>query len=233
MTDDARDAPSGDDFRPEDFLPPEAGGPTVSPDFVARTFAKVRADQARIRDEAARVDEIRFPRELLDAYTIPPVGPGFVDAALARVREDAGAAALDDDALHALLANYAPPSVSGDFVERTLDALRLAPRPEAGRLRALPEAPSSAPRRATAWRFAAAAAAVIAIGLAIANRGSDSKTPEDPFATVPVVASSQEFTPAALGTALSRWKDEADGGVRFEPIDGLLFLASAGEGRAE
>lgn len=228
MIDDTSDALAGDDFRPADFRSPEPGDAAISRDFVERTAALVREDLARIRAEAARVEEHRLPADLLGAYRVPEPSPGFVEATLLRVRSERE---LDDAGLQRLLARYGAPAVTPDFVQRTLDALRVEAPPPA-RLRAVP-GPRPAGERATRWAWAAAAAAFVTLGATILWPDGGSRPAESgPFAAVPVVTSSQEYTPTVLGTGLSRWRDETDG-LRFEPTDGLLQLATGQEDRVE
>jgi type II secretory pathway component PulM len=78
-------------------------------------------------------------------------------------------------------------------------------------------------------RAAAAAVVLAAAALAIALRAR--QVPARSLDALPEVAAATTFSPAALNTALER--SVRDRGLRFEPVDPLLLLAAAPEGRAE
>lgn len=226
-----------DDFRPTDQLGPDGGRVPISVDFVARTFARVQQDQRRIRDEAARVDAVTLPRTLLDRYEAPPPSPDFVDRTLGRI---AAATAAPEAVLQRALAAWRAPEVSADFVQRTLDALRFEdamrfdrPRPGPRPLPRPQPAASARPRILPLGRRAAAIAAVALVTavLALAMRGGRSAAPR--LDALPQVAAATEFSPAVLNTVMERRDAGPHSGLRIEPPDPLLVLATAAEGRGE
>lgn len=230
-----------DGFRPEDWSFPfrslsrdrrserdslSTGG--ISPDFVRRTFARVREDQRRIRSEAAQVERITLRRDLLEAFA-PPACPDFVESTLGRLRAERAQGAAG---MQSLLEHYSAPRASLDFVDRTLDALRLSaqstaseaasePAPAAGR-EIGPRAPAASRRPVWRWIAAAAAAATL---LWFATRGGD---PADAPEARPLVATASEFSPAAINSAFARVDETIRGHLRLEPPDGLLLLVSGG-----
>ncbi len=235
----ARDGASHDDedFRPADLArlaPDDPSGPRVGADFVARATARVLADQARIRAEAEAVESIVLPRAWLDALPAPAPSADFVARAMRAVATSESAAGEEDARLRGLLARYEAPRISGDFVERTLDALReSAPAPS---LRLVPVSGRAVPR----WRrplVAAAAVLVIALGLAFAfSGGGDAPVPER--VSGPELASALNFSPSAATTAFARLSaanargtDEDD--LELVPLDGLLLLAQGAVVRGE
>jgi len=218
----ARDEDRFDDFRPEDF---DAVGHDVSADFVARTWRLVIADQEAIAREAARVDEIVLPGTLLDAYRAPEPAPDFVRRTTALVVEKRRP---DDAELARLLAAYEPPQADPDFVTRTLEALRFDGAP-AGGPRPLPArrswpTRSSWPLRTALVGLAAAAAVVVALAWFGGER--DASRPAVPVDVVAQLDTAQDLSPAITVTRFARHAAGRTPGLRYEPVDGLLLLAT-------
>ncbi len=93
-----------------DLMPNE-----ISADFVERTFKLVLEDQLSIANEAAQVEDIQFPGEVLSAYAAPDPSGDFTRQLMSRMSQ----------AGQSTLASYSVPEPSADFVERTLAALHL------------------------------------------------------------------------------------------------------------
>ncbi len=226
MTDPYFDSLPLGDFRPEDFTAPLPGGLEISSAFVESTLARVRADRDAIERDAARVDEMPLPRDLLAAYAAPAPAADFVARTWSRIETER---ARDDERFETLLSTFAVPSTHPDFVARTLDALRV----ERSGLRLLG---TDHPRRGIERRVAparhrmslltaAAALALFALAWALWPRGdAREKTTEI------AVESAQQFTPVVWATSLERMNERDSGGIRFEPVDALHLLAAEAAG---
>ena len=220
------DFPPGD-FRPEDFRSPAEGGPEISTDFVSMTLARVLADRAEIEREAAQCDAAEIegrvlPPGLLATYAAPEPSADFVERCLAQIHL---AAEVDGVGVRQLLDQYEPPRTHPEFVDRTLDALRV----ERSGLRLIGEAGSEAETDAAPVRSglrpsaALMVAAALIAGLLFALWQRPEPTAVE---TVVAVQSAQDFSPIAWGTTLSRMQEHRAGGIRFEQVDALQLLAA-------
>lgn len=233
------------DFRPEDLDParPIAEDFEIAPDFVDSALDRVLADQAKIASEADRVDDFEVPGEWRTAYPVPDISPDFVSRVAAKIesaRQEAAShgasrAASAHDAEHrsadwqAILANYSPPEVTPDFVNRTLDALRT----DRSGLRAVPPAPESraggaARRRAAVTVLTSlAAAALVALGLALGGLFDSGPVPS-PVAGMGKDAehtwTTASFSPTPWSTELMRNAGGANF-VPFEPVAAFNLAA--------
>jgi hypothetical protein len=180
--------------------------PAASADFVERTLARVTADRARIDAEAQRVEEFQFDPGFLEQLETPGVATDFVDHTLHKVMARRQLRESRDRALEHLVRQYKVPSVSADFVRRTLRALGgRAWRPI-----------SAAPRRQGVWWAAAAAALLLAAPLLL---GPLLLGPANPVGRPTAV-----YTPVRFGSVMAM-------GARLRGLrrgDGLVTLAYLG-----
>ncbi|MHC5063467.1 MAG: hypothetical protein ACYTG5_05780 [Planctomycetota bacterium] len=190
--------PRQDGF-PEEILR-EAERLEVSADFVDSCLQKVLADQQEIASEAARVDEVEIPREVLDAFTVPDPKTDFASRLAAQVGEDRKRRQSE---WRSLLRSFSAPEPTRTFVDRTLAALR-------GPAAAVLPGPGLWNRRL----LAAAAALVLAVGL----QWSLLQTRLEPLDR----ASAQDSSPVFWGTSLQRQRSP---GIRFESLDGLRLIS--------
>ena len=198
-------ADAQEDFDSEAFAGP---GFEISPGFVDATLERVVADQREIEIEAARVEEITFPRELLACYAVP-ISDDFVERTAAR------------STWRSTLDTYQVPPVTADFVDRTLAALRLG---SAARMRVL-QGTGTRGTRIRRWSLAAAAVLVAGLVLVFAvagGRGLDG----------PVVAQLLNATsPAPWSTALAERDSGSD--LRLVPYDHLSLVAARADRRGD
>lgn len=190
----------------------------ISPGFVESCLKATLTDRARIEAEAAKVEEIQFPAELLAAYHLPPTDPDFVS----RVHREV----LVDRLAHRaqwrrLLHTYHIPEPSRDFVRRTLTALTPIGAPLPTDSQGV-RAGAASPGRNVFWgRRAVAAAAAVLLAVALNFALIRSELPESASASMRV--SAQDFSPVPWGTALERpgIARSRGAGLRFEAISGL------------
>lgn len=179
--------------------------PEVAPDFVERTWQRVRTADAIGADP----DAIALPREILDAYTVPAPSPGFVEATLAATRAPAWRDALTQ---------HRVPEPSPTFVERVLQSLREQPEPARGR---------GVLRHLTTARMLSLATAAAALVVAAVLLTASPDRVGLPFE----VLSSHAFSPDPWAVALSSLSDR---GLAVTPDDAALRLgelAGLGIGR--
>ena len=233
------------DTAPRDLVIPSQNDPEPSPDFVERTWTRVLADQARIRMEAADLDETPFPAATLAAWETKEPSTNFVDRVAHVVAEEqrnrnstfdellrrgspaplvsagfvertTAAVTADFEERSArwqqLISKYAVPRPTGDFVARTLDALRPEPEPSKGRILQGPWL-----RRSLLTGVVAAAALAIGFFLLPANSAS----PPAPSNTV------AHTTDAELERILQQLEGDTDSRIRTAAAtDSLLGHAA-------
>lgn len=216
-----------DDFLASDFAatPEELGLPPM-PDFVARTFERVRSERVRTLRDAARIDDAELPRDLLAAYEVPVPSADFVARTLATVR-DARTEQPDDAELERILAQHRPPLASVDFVERTLAALRRDRPQVSAAMRLVPRREIGGKRRLIL--AVAAAAVLLSAWWLVARRGASIAV--DPHS---LVAASEDFSPSPTTNRFARQSAQPAGEeLDFRPLDGLTLLAAGVAGSGE
>lgn len=188
-------------FRPEDWT----ARIEISSDFVDRTIERVVDDRDEIEAEAARVEEIELPRDLLDRFAPPAVSEGFVERVAGAV------CSARESSWNALLEAFTPPKPTEDFVDRTLSALRLE---RSGlRLVAVDAVPEPAPRpRRSRSRLALVAAALLVATVAFGFLGNGSDSPPK------VLVTAQHFTPAPWSTAVTALAMDHNDDLVFHPV---------------
>jgi hypothetical protein len=205
------ETPNGENPFPDESEWLDLPCPEVSLGFVEDTWRYVRANLAPAgatagdEADAPDPDAIELPRELLDAYTVPPPSPGFVDATWAAARASAWQRAL---------AHNSVPEPTPDFVERVLRSLREQRDPaRTGRVLRGP-----ASWRAPRFAWAAAVAAAILLAVVWLVPGPDASLPFE-------VVSSRDFSPDRWAVTMTSLHDRGLASIPDDPSLRLGELA--------